>query len=202
MRRDAEPPQSPCFIRGLFVSAKHREHGACNFGRRQSASELQQGAILRGRAAISWRFGRAPRSLRGTRLDPNASRSSPMARRATDFRRLAQIAIGTTCNQICSIIYIFVFHSIYGAAPPSCARLKPRQFLADAGDAGADQGLVTDKLEGQADQDRREGGEPRPLCYLPDGRGRHRTANVPRDFAAHRGATAAATTSASVRRSM
>src|SRR5262249_30874170 len=33
-------------------------------------------------------------------------------------------------------------------------------------------------------------------------RGHHRTANVPRDFAAHRGATAAATTSASVRRSM
>src|SRR5262245_28747746 len=55
---------------------------------------------------------------------------------------------------------------------------------------------------GQADQDRREGREPRPLCRLPDGRGRHRTANVPRDFAAHRGATAAATTSASVRRSM
>src|SRR5262249_27827701 len=49
---------------------------------------------------------------------------------------------------------------------------------------------------------RREGGEPRPLCYLPDGGGRHRTANVPRDFAAHRGATAAATTSASVRRSI
>src|SRR6266403_1051712 len=63
-------------------------------------------------------------------------------------------------------------------------------------------GLVTDKLEGQADQDRRESREPRPLCYLPDGRGRHRTANVPRDFAAYRGATAAATTSASVRRSM
>src|SRR5262249_33868430 len=38
--------------------------------------------------------------------------------------------------------------------------------------------------------------------YLPDGRGRHRTANVPGDFAAHRGATAAATTSASVRCSM
>jgi hypothetical protein len=59
-----------------------------------------------------------------------------------------------------------------------------------------------DELEGEVDQDRREGGEPRLLCYLPDGRGRHRTANVPRDFAAHRGATAAATTSASVRRSM
>src|SRR5215467_4739013 len=89
-----------------------------------------------------------------------------------------------------------------GAAPPSCTRLQPRQFLADAGDAGADQGLVTDKLEGQADQDRREGGEPRPLHHLPDGRGRHRTANVPGDFAAHRGAAAAATTGASVRRSM
>jgi hypothetical protein len=81
-------------------------------------------------------------------------------------------------------------------------RSQPRQFPAHAGDAGADQGLVVDDLEGQADQDRREGSEPRPLCYLPDGRGRHRTANVPRDFAAHRGATAAATTSASVRCSM
>ena len=47
-----------------------------------------------------------------------------------------------------------------------------------------------------------KGSEPRPLCYPPDGRGRHRTTNVPRDFAAHRGATAAATTSASVRLSM
>src|SRR5205809_7764998 len=68
--------------------------------------------------------------------------------------------------------------------------------------ARADQGLVTDKLEGQADQDRRESREPRPLCRLPNGRGRHPTANVPGDFAAHRGTAAAATTSASVRRSM
>jgi hypothetical protein len=80
------------------------------------------------------------------------------------------------------------------------ARLQPRQFPAHAGDAGADQGLVADDLEGQSDQDRREGGEPRPLHHLPDGRGRHRTANVPRDFAAHRGATAAATTRASMKR--
>src|SRR5262245_40257560 len=84
------------------------------------------------------------------------------------------------------------------AAPTSCARLQPRQFPAHAGDARADQGLVTDKLEGEADQDRREGGEPRPLCRLPNGRGRHPTANVPRDFAAHRGTATAATTSASV----
>src|SRR5262249_14502834 len=89
-----------------------------------------------------------------------------------------------------------------GAAPASCARLQPRQFPAHAGDAGADQGLVTDKLEGQADQDRREGREPQPLHHLPDGRGRHRTANVPGDFAADRGTAAAAATSAGVRRSM
>src|SRR5262249_43275086 len=88
------------------------------------------------------------------------------------------------------------------AAPTSCARLQPRQFPAHAGDARADQGLVTDKLEGEADQDWRESREPRPLCRLPDGRGRHPAANVPGDFAAHRGTAAAATTSASVRRSM
>jgi hypothetical protein len=30
----------------------------------------------------------------------------------------------------------------------------------------------------KADQDRREGREPRPLCRLPDGRGRHPAAKV------------------------
>src|SRR5262245_41322589 len=84
----------------------------------------------------------------------------------------------------------------------SCARLQSRQFLANPGDAGADQGLVTDAPEGEADQDRREGREPRPLRRLPDGRGCHPTANVPGDFAAHRGTTAAATPSASMRRSI
>jgi hypothetical protein len=33
------------------------------------------------------------------------------------------------------------------AAPTSCARLQSRQFLADTGDARADQGLVTDSLK-------------------------------------------------------
>ena len=49
---------------------------------------------------------------------------------------------------------------------------------------------------------RREDGEPWTLCRLPIGGGRHPTANVPGDFAAHRGTTATATTSAGVRRSM
>jgi hypothetical protein len=71
---------------------------------------------------------------------------------------------------------------------------------AHAINARADQGLVADELEGEADQDRREGGEPRTLCRLSDGRGRHPTANVPGDFAIDRGTTAAVTTSARVRR--
>jgi hypothetical protein len=85
-------------------------------------------------------------------------------------------------------------------APASCARLQSRQFPAHAGDARANQGLVADELEGEADQDRRESGEPRPLCCLPDGRGRHPTANVPGDFAIDRGTTTAAATNARVRR--
>src|ERR1700674_6023642 len=88
------------------------------------------------------------------------------------------------------------------AAPASCARLQSRQLPAHAGDTRADQGLVADEPEGEADQDRRKGGEPRTLCRLPDGRGRHPTANVPGDFAAHRGTTTATATSASMKRSI
>jgi hypothetical protein len=87
-------------------------------------------------------------------------------------------------------------------APASCAGLQSRQFLAHAGDARANQRLVSDEPEGEADQDRCEGGLPRTLCCLPDGGGRHPTADVPRDFAADCGTTAAATTSASVRRAI
>ena len=74
-----------------------------------------------------------------------------------------------------------------------------RKFPAHAGDAGADQRLVADEPEGQADQDRRKGREPRPLCRLPDGRSRHPTANIPGDIAAYCGAAAATPTSASMR---
>src|SRR5258708_23715523 len=52
-------------------------------------------------------------------------------------------------------------------------------------DTGADQGLVADELEGEADQDRREGGEPRTLCRLPNGGGRHPTTTVPGAFDCH-----------------
>src|SRR3954465_2296428 len=85
------------------------------------------------------------------------------------------------------------------AAPASCARLQSWQLSPHACDTGADQGLVADELEGEADQDRREGGEPRTLCRLPNGGGRHPTTNVPGDSAADRGTTAAATARASMK---
>ena len=81
------------------------------------------------------------------------------------------------------------------AAAASRARRQSRQFPAHVADAGADQGLVTDEPERKADQDRREGSEPWPLCCFPDGRGRLPTTTVPGDSAAHCRTTAAATTS-------
>ena len=89
-----------------------------------------------------------------------------------------------------------------GAAPASCARLQPRQFPADCGDAGADQVLITEDLEGEAHQDRRKGREPPAATRLPDGRGRHPVTIVPGDIAAHRTTAAEATTSAGRRRPM
>jgi hypothetical protein len=52
------------------------------------------------------------------------------------------------------------------AAPASRASLQSRQFSAHAADARADQRLVADELEGKADQDRREGGEPRRYVFF------------------------------------
>jgi Transposase DDE domain group 1 len=48
-----------------------------------------------------------------------------------------------------------------------------------------------DKPEGEAHQDRREGREPRALCRIPDGRGRHPAKSVCRHPAADRGTAAA-----------
>jgi hypothetical protein len=77
--------------------------------------------------------------------------------------------------------------------------LQSWQLSPHACNTGADQGLVADELEGEADQGRREGGEPRTLCRIPNGGGRHPTTNVPGDTAADRGATAAATTRAGMK---
>ena len=78
--------------------------------------------------------------------------------------------------------------------PPSASRpcIQSRQLPAYARDARVDQGLVADEPTGKADQDRREGREPRPLRRLPDGRGRRSETSVRRHPSAHRGTAAAA----------
>src|SRR5262245_51293255 len=169
----------------------------CQF--RLSGPNLDQAAEVYRQGRVASRRTLSPRRLHRDEHEPPARARRCFLQQARDVRAMGQG--GQRRDQVDATVVPNVRRQ-RGAAPASCARLQPRQFPADAGDAPADQGLVTDKLEGQADQDRRESREPRPLCYLPDGRGRHPAANVPGDFAADRGTTAAATTSASVRRSM
>ncbi len=59
-----------------------------------------------------------------------------------------------------------------GSPPAPCPGLQPRQFHADAGDAQDRGTVVADQLAGEADQDWRQGGQPRALRYVSDGRGR------------------------------
>src|SRR5215204_3456917 len=70
------------------------------------------------------------------------------------------------------------------APPAPCARLQPGQLHAHAGDAEDGGAVVADQPAREADQDRREGRQPRALRYLPDGRGRGATADVPGNFVA------------------
>src|SRR5262245_42764468 len=191
------------WIVGLSAHAPSRTTSApcapvpCQF--QLSGRNLDQAAEGYRQGRVASRRTLSPRRLHRDEHEPPGRARRCFLQQARDVRAMDQGGQGR--DQVDATVVPNVRRQ-RGAASASCARLQPRRFPAHAGDAGADQGLVADDLEGQADQDRREGSEPRPLCYLPDGRGRHRTANVPRDFAAHRGATAAATTSASVRRSM
>src|ERR1700737_766188 len=84
----------------------------------------------------------------------------------------------------------------------SRAGLQSRQFPAHVGDAGADQGLVADQPEGEADQDRREGRQLWSLRCIPDGRGRHSEKPLPQHPAINRGTATAARHFDRVRRSI
>ena len=79
-------------------------------------------------------------------------------------------------------------------AQPHCTAL-----LVPAGAADDDRTLVADQPGGEAGQDRRQGGEPRPLRRVPAGRGRGVAADVRRHPLADR--TAAGTTRAGMRAS-
>src|ERR1700723_1564592 len=57
---------------------------------------------------------------------------------------------------------------------------RPAANVVAFGDARTNQGLVADEPQRETHQDRREGREPRPLCRLPDGRGRRSETSVRR----------------------
>ena len=77
-------------------------------------------------------------------------------------------------------------------ASASCARRQSWQFPAHAGAARTDQGLAADEPQKEADQDRREGRQSRPLRRLPDGRGCDSKKPLRRHPAADRGTAATA----------
>ena len=68
----------------------------------------------------------------------------------------------------------------------SCTGLQPRQLPTNARDAGCDRGLDAHEFAREADQDRREGRQPRPLRHVPNGGGRNPTGSVCRAFAEDR----------------
>src|SRR6266702_2566083 len=78
------------------------------------------------------------------------------------------------------------------ASPAPRPRLQPGEFHADAGDAEDGRAVVADQPAREADQDRREGRQPRPLRYVSDGRGGGAAADVRRNPVADR-ATAGTT---------
>ena len=83
------------------------------------------------------------------------------------------------------------------APPAPRARLQPGKFHAHAGDAQDGGAVVADQPAREADQDRREGRQPRPLRYLPDGRGRGAATDVRRHPVADRPAAGTARASMS-----
>jgi hypothetical protein len=59
-----------------------------------------------------------------------------------------------------------------GSPPAAYARLQSRQLPADSGSAAGGRALIFDSIPGEADQDRRQGRAPWPLCHIPAGGGR------------------------------
>jgi hypothetical protein len=109
---------------------------------------------------------------------------------------------GIRANSIRATTVMSVIRRQRGSSTASCAGLQSRQFSAQAGDAGADQGVVADEPEGKADQDRREDRQPWPLCRVSDGRSRHSQKSLCRHSADDRGTAAAARCIDSVMRSV
>jgi hypothetical protein len=76
--------------------------------------------------------------------------------------------------------------------PAPCAGLQPRQLHAHAGAARGGGAVVADQPAGEADQNRRQDRQTRPLGHVPDGRGRGDATDVPGNPGAHRATAGAA----------
>jgi len=72
-----------------------------------------------------------------------------------------------------------------GSPSAPCAGLQPRQLHANPSDARVSRTVDADEFAGEADQDRCQGGQPRPLRHVPDGRGRSATTDVQRNPHVH-----------------
>ena len=130
------------------------------------------------------------------------------ALRALNHRRIAGPSIAMprarSVGQRSSVRALGAPHSYGSARTPIMQLGRPRfalsstpwptsrQFYADAGDAENRETVVGNQPTGEADQDRRQGGQPRPLRYVSDGRGRGAPADVPGNFVAYRPVAGAA----------
>lgn len=130
------------------------------------------------------------------------------ALRALNHRRTAGPSIAMprarSVGQSSSVRALGAPHSYGSARTPIMQLRRPRfafsstpwhtsrQFYADAGDAENRETVVGNQPTGEADQDRRQGGQPRPLRYVSDGRGRGAPADVPGNFVAYRPVAGAA----------
>src|SRR5215467_2962753 len=119
-----------------------------------SGRNLDQAAQGYRQGRVASRRTLSPRRLHRDEHEPPGRARRCVLQQARDVRAMDQG--GQRRDQVDATVVPNVCRQ-RGAAPASCTRLQPRQFSAHAGDAGADQGLVADDLEGQADQDRREG---------------------------------------------
>src|SRR5271166_4472376 len=177
--------------------------GTCSSGR--SGDRRMRYAASTPASAIRRRAGRNPAGwwprLSGIRANcirasalssptwrgrPSASWPSTIsaAPRSSGSRKGRQQSGGRACHAVLSLPTRFAFSSMPG--------LQSRQFHANAGDAQGGGAMVADQPAGKADQDRRQGGQPRPLRHVSDGRGCGAATDVPRHSPSDRPAAGAA----------
>src|SRR5271155_1922536 len=101
---------------------------------------------------------------------------------AASYGLLAMHAMGS--DKVDAPVMPFL-RSQRGSPSAPCAGLQPRQLHSNPSDARVSRTVDADEFAGEADQDRCQGGQPRPLRHVPDGRGRSATTDVQRNPHVH-----------------